>query len=88
MFQVSNVWGKNLITLHFFGKGINLLRFGGVSERPKEHAWKVCVRQKRTVGSNPTSSVGGGASSSGACVGIRRVEQPKACVTQGGPKIL
>ncbi len=21
-----------------------------------EHAWKVCVRQKRTVGSNPTSS--------------------------------
>ena len=29
---------------------------GGVSERPKEHAWKACVREKRTVGSNPTSS--------------------------------
>ena len=30
--------------------------YGGVSEWPKEHAWKACVRQKRTVGSNPTSS--------------------------------
>ena len=29
---------------------------GGVSEWPKEHAWKACVRHKRTVGSNPTSS--------------------------------
>ncbi len=29
---------------------------GGVSERPKEHAWKACKRDKRFVGSNPTSS--------------------------------
>jgi hypothetical protein len=28
-----------------------------VSEWLKEHAWKACVRLKRTVGSNPTSSV-------------------------------
>ena len=28
---------------------------GAVSEWPKEHAWKACVR-KRTVGSNPTRS--------------------------------
>lgn len=32
------------------------LCFGGVSERPKEHAWKACKRDKRFVGSNPTSS--------------------------------
>ena len=30
--------------------------FGEVSERFKEHAWKVCVRQKRTEGSNPSLS--------------------------------
>ena len=29
---------------------------GEVSERFKEHAWKVCVRQKRTEGSNPSLS--------------------------------
>ena len=29
---------------------------GGVSEWPKEHAWKACIRDKRIVGSNPTSS--------------------------------
>ena len=29
---------------------------GGVSEWLKEHAWKACVRYKRTVGSNPTPS--------------------------------
>ena len=29
---------------------------GEVSERSKEHAWKVCVRQKRTEGSNPSLS--------------------------------
>ena len=35
----------------------NLARFlGEVSERLKEHAWKVCVRQKRTEGSNPSLS--------------------------------
>jgi hypothetical protein len=28
-----------------------------VAEWFKAHAWKVCVRQKRTVGSNPTPSV-------------------------------
>ena len=28
-----------------------------MSERPKEHAWKACVRQKRTAGSNPALSV-------------------------------
>ena len=33
-----------------------LLFLGGVSEGPKEHAWKACVRVKPTVGSNPTSS--------------------------------
>ena len=27
-----------------------------MSEWSKEHAWKVCVRQKCTVGSNPTLS--------------------------------
>ena len=32
--------------------------FGGVSEWPMEHAWKACKRDKRFVGSNPTSSVG------------------------------
>ena len=30
---------------------------GWVAEWFKAHAWKVCVRQKRTVGSNPTPSV-------------------------------
>ena len=29
---------------------------GEVSERLKEHAWKVCVRLKRTEGSNPSLS--------------------------------
>ena len=29
---------------------------GEVAEWSKAHAWKVCVRQKRTVGSNPTLS--------------------------------
>ena len=29
---------------------------GEVSERSKEHAWKVCVRHKRTEGSNPSLS--------------------------------
>ena len=29
---------------------------GEVSEWFKEHAWKVCVRQKRTEGSNPSLS--------------------------------
>src|SRR6266536_1802151 len=29
---------------------------GWVAEWFKAHAWKVCVRQKRTVGSNPTPS--------------------------------
>ena len=29
---------------------------GEVSERFKEHAWKVCVRQNRTEGSNPSLS--------------------------------
>jgi hypothetical protein len=28
----------------------------GVSERSKEHAWKVCIRQKRIEGSNPFPS--------------------------------
>ena len=32
------------------------VRYGEVSERLKEHAWKVCVRQKRTEGSNPSLS--------------------------------
>src|SRR5579871_1723793 len=31
-------------------------RAGGVAERSKAHAWKVCIRQKRIVGSNPTPS--------------------------------
>ena len=29
---------------------------GEMSEWSKEHAWKVCVLQKGTVGSNPTLS--------------------------------
>ena len=32
-------------------------RQGRVAEWFKAHAWKVCVRRKRTVGSNPTPSV-------------------------------
>ena len=35
-----------------FSKAIS----GEVSERFKEHAWKVCVRQNRTEGSNPSLS--------------------------------
>ncbi len=35
---------------------ISEVGYGGVSERPKEHAWKACMRDKRIVGSNPTSS--------------------------------
>ncbi len=31
-------------------------RSGEMSEWSKEHAWKVCVLQKGTVGSNPTLS--------------------------------
>ena len=30
---------------------------GRVAEWFKAHAWKVCLRQKRNVGSNPTPSV-------------------------------
>ena len=33
-----------------------LSSFGEVSERSKEHAWKACVRQPRTEGSNPSLS--------------------------------
>ena len=29
---------------------------GAVAEWSKAHAWKVCIRQKRIVGSNPTRS--------------------------------
>ena len=36
-------------------KGHNLGCCGVVSEWSKEHAWKVCIRQ-RIVGSNPTHS--------------------------------
>ncbi len=31
-------------------------RFGKVSEWSKEHAWKACVPQKGTAGSNPALS--------------------------------
>ena len=31
-------------------------RLGGVAERLKAHAWKACVRDKRTAGSNPAPS--------------------------------
>ncbi len=38
------------------GRGVHSRRTSGeVSERPKEHAWKACVRQ-RTAGSNPALS--------------------------------
>ena len=30
------------------------LSFAEMSERPKEHDWKSCVRHKRTEGSNPS----------------------------------
>ncbi len=36
-------------------KDINVKEFGEMSEWLKEHAWKVCVRQ-RTEGSNPSLS--------------------------------
>ncbi len=36
---------------------MGLNSYGGVSEWPMEHAWKACIRDKRIVGSNPTSSV-------------------------------
>ncbi len=29
---------------------------GEMTERPKVHAWKACVRHKRTEGSNPSLS--------------------------------
>jgi hypothetical protein len=35
---------------------IRFARSGGMAEWFKAHAWKACVRQKRTVGSNPTPS--------------------------------
>ena len=46
-------WQSNFLTF--------ALRFqnhstGEMSEWLKEHAWKVCLRQKRNVGSNPTLS--------------------------------
>ena len=33
-----------------------VLKFGEVSEWSKEHAWKVCIRQKCIEGSNPSLS--------------------------------
>jgi hypothetical protein len=33
-----------------------LVKSGEVSEWSKEHAWKVCIRQKRIEGSNPSLS--------------------------------
>ena len=38
---------------NFFTFGV---RFGEVLEWLKRHAWKACVRQKRTAGSNPALS--------------------------------
>lgn len=34
----------------------SLLTSGEMAEWLKAHAWKVCIRQKRIVGSNPTRS--------------------------------
>ena len=45
--------------------GRDFVKFGEVSERSKEHAWKVCIRQKRIEGSNPSLS----ANSMVTCIG-------------------
>ena len=37
-------------------KKVLLKNYGEMSEWLKEHAWKACVLQKGTVGSNPTLS--------------------------------
>lgn len=48
---------KNFVILtRFFLKVKNLS--GEMSEWFKEHAWKVCVLQKGTAGSNPALSAG------------------------------
>ncbi len=47
---------------------------GGMAERSKAHAWKVCIRQNRIVGSNPTPSAilfAPGASQDGSFAGAR-----------------
>lgn len=36
---------------------LSWISFGWVAEWFKAHAWKVCLRQNRNVGSNPTPSV-------------------------------
>ena len=35
---------------------LNRAHDGGMAERSKAHAWKVCIRHNRIVGSNPTPS--------------------------------
>lgn len=51
----KGIWQSRTRPLHQkIHQILNLL--GGVSEWPKEHAWKACIRYKRIVGSNPTSS--------------------------------
>ncbi len=51
----TDVW-LGLIEVVVLRQGWQAQNFGEVSERFKEHAWKVCVRQKRTEGSNPSLS--------------------------------
>ena len=48
--------GPGQIEVVVLRQGRQAQNFGEVSERFKEHAWKVCVRQKRTEGSNPSLS--------------------------------
>ena len=44
--------------LNYYLYFCKLLSKGKMSEWLKEHAWKACVLQKGTVGSNPTLSAG------------------------------
>ncbi len=37
-------------------RALVLMGNGAVAERSKAHAWKVCIRQKRIEGSNPSCS--------------------------------
>jgi hypothetical protein len=68
-------------------RSTNLRQHGWVAEWFKAHAWKVCVRQKRTVGSNPTPSVDAATSYRRCGVvlsGVRNGILCPFCAPQGG----
>ena len=53
---VFDLYWSRFYRLNRFPLQPKTLRAGGMAEWLKAHAWKACVRQKRTVGSNPTPS--------------------------------